>query len=104
MQSARHDERLLPAGILTSYPHHDDAVRRVPTSQAGNPGDGIRCRRSARPLLEKREKGRTHICSLPTFPNAGLYSPQMMATRREVAHPQLFRSMLKDKPALYFPR
>jgi hypothetical protein len=23
---------------------------------------------------------------------------------REVAHPQLFRSMLKDKPALYFPR
>ncbi len=22
---------------------------------------------------------------------------------REVAHPQLFRSMLKDKPALYFP-
>ena len=34
----------------------------------------------------------------------GVYSPQMMATRREVAHPQLFRSMLKDKPALYFPR
>jgi hypothetical protein len=22
---------------------------------------------------------------------------------REVAHPQLFRSMLEDKPALYFP-
>jgi hypothetical protein len=22
---------------------------------------------------------------------------------REVAHPQLFRSMFKDKPALYFP-
>ena len=23
---------------------------------------------------------------------------------REVAHPQLFRAMFKDKPALYFPR
>jgi hypothetical protein len=71
MQSARHDERLLPAGILTSYPYHDDAVRRVPTSPAGNPETGFGVGGLPGPFSEKREKGRTHISSLPTFPNAG---------------------------------
>jgi hypothetical protein len=72
MQSARHDERLLPAGILTSYPHHDDAVRRVPTSPAGNPEAGFGVGGLPGPFSKSARRGAPTSVHCQRFPTQGI--------------------------------
>jgi hypothetical protein len=72
MQSARHDERLLPAGILTSYPHYDDAVRRVPTSPAGNPETGLGVGGLPGPFSKSARRGAPTSLHCQRFPTQGI--------------------------------
>jgi hypothetical protein len=67
MQSARHDERLLPAGILTSYPHHDDAVRR---------GANI-----SRRVIRRRDSV-SAVCPAPSRKSARRGAPTSLHCRR----------------------
>ena len=63
---------MLPAGILTSYPHHDDAVRRVPTSPAGSPETGFGVGGLPGPFSKSARRGAPTSVHCQRFPTQGI--------------------------------